>query len=77
MATSAPSVPKVGSELQLRGKIALAHGVRMIMIGDARLPRDTTAAVADAARLLVGEELAAPKPPATRPMAQASNLEQP
>lgn len=39
----------------------MAHGLRVITIGDARLPRDVTAAVADAARLLNSAELVEPQ----------------
>jgi 2,4-dienoyl-CoA reductase-like NADH-dependent reductase (Old Yellow Enzyme family) len=55
----------------------MAHGLHAITIGDARLPRDVTAAVADAARHLDGAELDAWKPPSTSAIAEAAKLEQP
>jgi dimethylglycine catabolism A len=51
-----------------------AHGMHVIIIGDARLPRDVTAAVADAARLLDWAELDARKPQPTSPIVEATKL---
>jgi hypothetical protein len=58
------------------GPPLMAHDLHVITIGDARLPRDVTAAVADAARLLDSAEVDAWKPPSASPVAGATKLEQ-
>ncbi len=50
----------------------MAHGLPVITIGDARLPRDVTAAVADAARLLDSAELVVGNPRSTSPIMETA-----